>query len=150
MPALKDRIQDDMKTAMRAKDKARLAVIRLTLSAIKQKEIDEQITLDDNQVIAVLEKMVKQRRDSINQYESAKRQDLADIEKQEITVLQEYLPEQMGEDEVAAAVADIIASTGASSPKDMGKVMGAAKNRLQGQADMGLVSRLVKDKLNTL
>ena len=150
MPALKDRIQDDMKTAMRAKDKARLAVIRLTLSAINQKEIDEQITLDDNQVIAVLEKMVKQRRDSINQYESAKRQDLADIEKQEITVLQEYLPEQMGEAEVAAAVADIIASSGASSPKDMGKVMGAAKNRLQGQADMGLVSRLVKDKLNTL
>jgi uncharacterized protein YqeY len=147
MPTLKERIQEDMKNAMRAKEKERLATVRLILAAIKQKEVDERIELDDNQVLAVLEKMVKQRRDSIKQYEDANRQELADKEKEEITVLQEYLPEQMDSAELEAVVSEVIASTGAAGPQDMGKVMGALKPRIQGRADMGQASQLVKSKL---
>lgn len=150
MASLKERIQDDMKAAMRAKEKARLAVIRLTLAAIKQKEIDEQISLSDEQVLAVLEKMVKQRRDSIKQYEDAGRQELADQEQSEIVILQDYLPEQMDATEVEAIIAEIVANTGASGPQDMGKVMGALKPRIQGRADMGQASQLVKAKLSTV
>ncbi len=150
MPALKERIQDDMKTAMRAKDKARLGTVRLVLAAIKQKEVDEQISLNDEHVLAVLEKMVKQRRDSIKQYEDAKRQELANVEKAEIAVLQEYLPEQMDSAELEVIVAEIIASVGANGPQDMGKIMGALKPRIQGRADMGQASQLVKAKLSAL
>lgn len=150
MPGLKERLQDDMKQAMRAKDKARLATIRLALAAIKQKEVDEQITLDDTQVLAVLEKMVKQRRDSIRQYQDAGRQELADQEQQEITLLQEYLPEQMDAAELEAVIDEIIAASGASGPQDMGKVMGTLKPRIQGRADMGQASQLVKRKLSSV
>jgi len=150
MASLKERIQDDMKTAMRAKEKARLAVIRLILAAIKQREVDERITLDDDQVLAVLEKMVKQRRDSIKQYEDAGRQELADQEHAEIVILQEYLPEQMSSDEIEAIISEIIANTGAAGPQDMGKVMGALKPRIQGRADMGQASQLVKAKLSAV
>ncbi len=150
MPTLKERIQDDMKTAMRAKDKARLGTVRLVLAAIKQKEIDEQISLNNEHVLAVLEKMVKQRRDSIKQYEDAKRQELANVEKAEIAVLQEYLPEQMDSAELEVIVAEIIASVGANGPQDMGKIMGALKPRIQGRADMGQASQLVKAKLSAL
>lgn len=150
MPSLKDRIQDDMKSAMRAKDKARLGTIRLILAAIQQKEVDDQSTLNDDQVLTVLEKMVKQRRDSIKQYEDAGRQELADKEKEEITVIQEYLPEQMDAAELEAVVAEVIASVGASGPQDMGKVMGALKPRIQGRADMGQASQLVKTKLSSV
>ncbi|MFC1748329.1 GatB/YqeY domain-containing protein [Pseudomonadota bacterium] len=150
MSTLRDRIQEDMKSAMRAKDKARLAVIRLVLAAIKQKEVDERIKLEqDEQVLVILEKMVKQRRDSINQYESAKREDLAAIERQEVVILQEYMPVQMSTAEIEAEIAEIIAATGAAGPADMGKVMGAAKGKMQGLADMGQVSQLVKAKLST-
>jgi len=147
MPTLKERIQEDMKNAMRAKEKVRLATVRLILAAIKQKEVDERIELDDNQVLTVLEKMVKQRRDSIKQYEDAGRQELADKEKEEITVLQEYMPEQMDGTELEAVINEVIASTGAAGPQDMGKVMGALKPRIQGRADMGQASQLVKSKL---
>ena len=150
MATLKERIQNDMKNAMRAKEKARLATIRLVLAAIKQKEVDNQILLDDDQVLAVLEKMVKQRRDSIKQYEDADRQELADVEKAEITILQEYLPEQMDATELENIVAQIINSVSANGPQDMGKVMGALKPRIQGRADMGQASQLVKTKLSAL
>ena len=150
MTTLKERIQNDMKNAMRAKEKARLATIRLVLAAIKQKEVDNQILLDDDQVLAVLEKMVKQRRDSIKQYEDADRQELADVEKAEITILQEYLPEQMDATELENIVAQIINSVSANGPQDMGKVMGALKPRIQGRADMGQASQLVKTKLSAL
>ncbi len=150
MPTLKERIQDDMKNAMRAKEKMRLATIRLILAAVKQKEVDEQTSLDDEQVLGVLEKMVKQRRDSIKQYQNAGRQELADKEQEEIVILQEYLPEQMGSAELEAVVDEIIASSGASGPQDMGKVMGALKPRIQGRADMGQASRLVKSKLSSV
>jgi uncharacterized protein YqeY len=150
MASLKERIQDDMKTAMRAKEKARLAVIRMILAAIKQKEIDEQITLSDDQILAVLEKMVKQRRDSIKQYEDANRQELADQEQAEVVILQEYLPEQLGSDEIEAIISEIITDTGAAGPQDMGKVMGALKPRIQGRADMGQASQLVKAKLSAV
>lgn len=150
MPTLKERIQDDMKNAMRAKEKTRLATIRLILAAIKQKEVDEQTSLEDEQVLGVLEKMVKQRRDSIKQYENAGRQELADKEQEEIVILQEYLPEQMGSAELEAVVDEIIANTGASGPQDMGKIMGALKPRIQGRADMGQASRLVKSKLSSV
>ena len=148
MATLKDRIQDDMKNAMRAKEKARLATVRLILAAIKQKEVDERIELDDDQVLAVLEKMVKQRRDSIKQYEDAGRQELADVEQAEIVILQEYLPEQMDAAELEAVVAEVIASVGAAGPQDMGKVMGVLKPRIQGRADMGQASQIVKAKLS--
>jgi uncharacterized protein len=145
--ALKDRITDDMKTAMRSGAKERLATIRLALAAIKQREVDERITLDDTQVLAVLEKMIKQRREAIVQFESGKRADLVAKESAEITVLQAYLPEQMSEADLDALIAEAIRATGASSVKDMGKVMGFVKPKAQGRADMGAVSARIKQKL---
>ncbi len=144
---LKQRIQDDMKAAMKAGDKPRLAVIRLIMAAIKQREVDERVELNDEQVLAVLDKMVKQRRDSIKQYSDAGRDDLASAEQAEVEIIQTYLPEALGEDEIAAIVEQAIAETGASSMKDMGKVMGKVKPQVQGRADMGAVSALVKQKL---
>ncbi|HIP52471.1 MAG TPA: GatB/YqeY domain-containing protein [Chromatiales bacterium] len=144
---LKERIQDDMKTAMRGGDKRRLGVIRLVMAAIKQREVDERIELDDTQVLAVLDKMVKQRRESIAQYEKAGRDDLTEQEQYEISVLQDYLPEALSEEEIAAMVDEAIAQIGASSIRDMGKVMGQLKPKMQGRADMGTVSALVKQKL---
>ncbi|OGS99058.1 MAG: glutamyl-tRNA amidotransferase [Gallionellales bacterium RIFCSPLOWO2_12_FULL_59_22] len=146
--SLKQRITEDMKTAMRAKDAARLGAIRLLLAAMKQREVDERIELSDADVIAIIEKMNKQRRDSISQYEAAGRQDLADVEKFEMSVLADYMPQQMSEAEVAAAVAEAIAATGAAGPQDMGKVMGALKPKLAGRADMGKVSALIKAQLS--
>ncbi len=145
--SLKDRINDDMKSAMRSKDAPRLSALRLLLAAVKQREVDERIALGDAEVVAVIEKMLKQRRDSIAQYEQAGRQDLADVEKFEVGVLQGYMPQQMSEAEIEAAVADAVAKTGASGPQDMGKVMGALKPALVGRADMGQVSALVKARL---
>ena len=150
MSALKARITDDMKAAMRAKEKERLGVIRMALAAIKQREVDDKIELDDTQVTAVIEKMLKQRRDSIEQFESAGRTELADQEKFEVSVLQEYMPEALSEAEIAAAIDKAIADTGASSIKDMGKLMGTLKPQLQGRADMGAVSGLIKQKLAAL
>jgi uncharacterized protein YqeY len=145
--SLKARVTEDMKTAMKAKETARLGAIRLLLAAIKQKEVDERIELDDAQVIAVIEKMLKQRKDSIAQYEAAKRQDLADAEKAEVEVLSAYMPQAMGADEVAVIVARAIADSGAKAPADMGKVMALVKPQIAGRADMGEVSKLVKAKL---
>ena len=136
-----------MKTAMRAKDSARLGTVRLLLAAMKQKEVDERVELSDADVLGVIEKMLKQRRESIAQYEKAARQDLADQEKFEIGVLQAYLPQQMGEAEVAQAVAAALAESGASGVRDMGKVMAILKARLAGRADMGKVSALVRARL---
>jgi len=144
---LKPRLTDDMKSAMRAKDKERLGVIRLMLAAIKQIEVDERIELDDARVLAVLDKMVKQRRDSIQQFEAANRTDLADQEKFELALIQEYLPDALSDGEIEAMIADAISQTGASSPKEMGAVMGLLKPKMQGRADMGKVSKQVKDKL---
>jgi len=146
--SLKQQISEDMKTAMRAKDTARLGAIRLLLAAMKQREVDERIELTDADVIAIIEKMIKQRRDSISQFEAAGRQELADAEKFEITVLQSYMPRPMSEAEVAAAVAEAIASSGAKSPQEMGKVIALLKPKLAGRADMGRVSALVKAKLS--
>jgi uncharacterized protein len=145
--ALKDRITEDMKTAMRAGDKDRLATIRLALAAIKQREVDERITLDDTQVLAVLEKMIKQRREAVVQFEAGKRPDLVAKENAEIAVLKGYLPEQMSEAQLDALISAAIASTGATSIKDMGKVMAAVKPQAQGRADMGAVSARIKQKL---
>ena len=145
--SLKGRITEDMKAAMRAKDAARLSTIRLLLAALKQKEVDERVELTDSDVLSIVEKLVKQRRESIAQFESAGRNDLADKEKAEITVLAGYLPQQMSEAEVAEAVAAAIRESGAASPKDMGKVMGLLKSRLAGRTDMGKLSGLVKAKL---
>jgi len=144
---LKERISEDMKAAMRARDAARLSAVRLLLAAMKQKEVDERVELADADVLGIIEKMVKQRRESISQYEKAARQDLADQEKFEIGVLQAYLPQQMGEAEVAQAIATAVAESGASGVKDMGKVMAILKPKLAGRADMGKVSGLVKAKL---
>ncbi|MGH6885971.1 MAG: GatB/YqeY domain-containing protein [Geminicoccales bacterium] len=144
---LKERIQEDMKAAMRARDAARLSAIRLLLAALKQKEVDERLELSDADVLGVIEKMLKQRRESIAQYEKAARQDLADQEKFEIGVLGGYLPQQMGEAEIAQAVAAAVSEAGAAGVKDMGKVMALLKPRLAGRADMGRVSALVKAKL---
>jgi len=144
---LKDRINEDMKAAMRAREQERLGALRLLLAAIKQREIDERVTLEDLQLISVIDKMIKQRKDSISQYEKASRQDLADKEKYEISVLEAYLPQQMSQAEIDAAVAEAIASTGAKGAADMGKVMGVLKPKLAGRADMGKVSALVKSKL---
>lgn len=144
---LKQRIQDDMKAAMKAADKRRLGVIRLMLAAIKQREVDERIELDDTQVLAVLDKMVKQRRDSIEQYTKAEREDLAEQERYEVGVCREYMPEALSEDALIALVDQAVAATGAASMKDMGKVMGQIKPRVQGRADMGAVSRLVKQRI---
>ena len=145
--SLKARITEDMKAAMKAKEAAKLSAIRLLNAAIKQKEVDERIELDNAAVAAVIEKLVKQRKDSVTQYEAANRQDLADIEKAEIEILSAYLPEKMSSEEVAAAVAAAVAQTGASGPADMGKLMGVLKPQLAGKADMGLVSALVKKAL---
>ena len=144
---LKDRITEDMKTAMRAGEKERLATIRLALAAIKQREVDERITLDDAQVLAVLEKMIKQRREAITQFEAGKRPDLVAKESAEITVLQAYLPAQMSDADLDALIAEAIKATGAASVKDMGKVMGFVKPKAQGRADMGAVSVRIKQKL---
>ncbi len=144
---LKARITEDMKAAMRAKDSVKLGTIRLLLAAIKQKEVDERIELDDASVVAVLDKLVKQRKDAIAAYEQAQRQDLADQEKAELTLLETYLPERLDSAAIAAAVAAIVTAVGAQGPQDMGKVMGAAKAQLAGQADMGAVSAAVKAAL---
>ena len=146
--SLKQQITDDMKTAMRAKDAARLGAIRLLLAAIKQREVDERIELTDADVIAVIDKMLKQRRDSITQFEAAGRQELVDAEKFEVTVLQTYMPQAMDGAEVAAAIAEAIAASGAKSPQEMGKVIALLKPLLAGRADMGKVSALVKAHLS--
>ena len=146
--SLKLRINDDVKTAMRNKDRERLATLRLITAAIKQKEVDERIELNDEQVVSVLEKMIKQHKDSIEQYENAGRNELADKEKAELVVIQEYMPAQLSEDEINAAIDAAIAETGASEMKEMGKVMGVLKPKLAGQADMSQVSALVKAKLS--
>src|SRR5512146_1121224 len=135
--SLKQQISDDMKAAMRAKDTARLGAIRLLLASMKQREVDERIELSDADVVAIIEKMLKQRRDSISQYEAAGRQELADVEKFEMGVLQTYMPQQLSDAEINAAIEEVVAATGAAGPQDMGKVMGALKPRLAGRADMG-------------
>ena len=145
---LKQRIQDEMKAAMKGGDKARLGTIRLILSAIKQIEVDERIELDDSRVLAVLDKMVKQRRESASQYEQAGRDDLLQQENFEITVLQDFMPAALSDDEINTLIEEAISSSGASSIKDMGKVMGQLKSKLQGRADMGTVSDKIKARLN--
>ena len=147
--SLRDCITEDMKTALRARDGARLSAIRLLLAAIQQREVDERITLGDAEVVSVIEKMLKQRRDSIQQFEAAGRQDLADNEKFEVTVLQAYMPKAFNEIEVEAAVMEAIGASGAKSMQDMGKVMALLKPKLAGRADMAKVSALVKSKLGT-
>jgi len=148
--SLKSQITEDMKTAMKAGDKERLKAVRLMLAAIKQIEVDKRIELDDTAVLAVLTKMVKQRRDSIEQFEKGNREDLAEIERAEITVLKGYLPEQLGADELAAMVDEVIQASGAESIRDMGKVMGQIKAKAAGRADMGALSTIVKERLNAL
>jgi uncharacterized protein YqeY len=145
--SLKERIQEDVKDAMRAKDKPRLATIRLITAAIKQREVDERIELDDTQVLVVLDKMCKQRRESISQFEQAGRDDLAAQEKAELELIQQYLPEQLTEAEINELIDAVMQDTGAASMKDMGKVMGQLKPKLQGRADMGAVSALIKARL---
>jgi uncharacterized protein YqeY len=144
---LKTRINEDMKTAMKARETARLGAIRLLLAAIKQKEVDERVALDDAAVLSVIDKMLKQRRDSIAQYEAANRQDLADAEKFEVAVLTGYMPQALSEAEIAAAVAEAIAASGAAGMQDMGKVMAVLKPKLAGRADMAQVSARVKAAL---
>jgi uncharacterized protein YqeY len=146
--SLKDQITEDMKTAMRAKDSARLLTIRGLLAALKQKEVDERIELDDAAVIAIIDKLVKQRKESITQFTTAGRTDLVEKEAAELTVLEAYLPQRMSAEEIAAAVNKIVAELGASGPGDMGKVMGAVKAQLAGKADMGQVSAAVKQALS--
>ncbi len=146
--SLKDRITEDMKTAMRAKDAPRLLTIRGLLAALKQKEVDERIVLDDAAVIGIVDKLIKQRKDSISQFAAAARTDLVDKETAEMKVLEGYLPQRLSADEIAAAVAGIVAELGATGPGDMGKVMGAVKSRMAGKADMALVSAAVKQALN--
>ena len=150
MSSLKSQITEDMKSAMKAGEKDRLKVVRLILAAIKQVEVDKRIELDDSAVLAVLDKMVKQRRDSVEQFEKGNREDLAAIERAEIEVLETYLPEQLSADELAAMVDEVIAATGAESMRDMGKVMGQIKAKAAGRADMGAVSATVKERLNAL
>lgn len=145
--SLKAQISEDMKTAMRAKDSARLGAIRLLQAAIKQREVDERIELSDSDVIAAIEKMLKQRRDSIAAYESANRQDLADVEKFEVGVLQTYLPQQFSDDEISAILEKVVTETGAAGIKDMSKVMAAIKPLVVGRADMGKISGLIKARL---
>jgi uncharacterized protein YqeY len=146
--SLKERITEDMKAAMRAKDAERLSTIRLLLAACKQKEVDERVELDDAMVVGLVDKLIKQRKDSVTAFEQAGRTDLAAKEAAEITVLQDYLPARLGADEIAAEVARIVAEVGATGPGDMGKVMGAVKAQLAGKADMGLVSAAVKAALS--
>jgi uncharacterized protein YqeY len=145
--ALRDKLTEDIKTAMKARETERLNALRLLSAAVKQREVDERITLDDAAVVSVIEKMIKQRRDSISQYEKGQRQDLADKEKYEISVIEAYMPQQLSQAEVESIVAEAVASTGAKSAADMGKVMGVVKAKLAGKADMGKVSALVKAKL---
>jgi len=146
--SLKQRLQQDMKAAMRSKQGERLGAIRLIMAAIKQREVDERIELDDAQIIEVLSKMVKQRKDSLEQYQQAGRQDLADVESAELALLGEYLPPAMATDELAAIIDEVIAATGAESPRDMGKVMAQLKPRIQGRADMAVVSGMIKERLS--
>ena len=146
--ALKTRINDDVKTAMRSKDKQRLGTLRLLTAAIKQIEVDQRIELDNDQIIAVIEKMLKQRKDSIEQFEKAGRNELAEIEINEVAILKEFMPEQLSDAEVETLIDDAIATTGASAMKDMGKVMGILKPKLAGKADMGTVSGKIKAKLS--
>ncbi|ALG67613.1 GatB/YqeY domain-containing protein [Beggiatoa leptomitoformis] len=145
--SLKLRIQEDMKTAMRAQEKERLGTIRMLMAAIKQREVDERITLDDTQIVAVLDKMIKQRRDSFSQFSAAGRTDLADKESREIEVLQSYMPQALSEAELTALITAVIAETGATSIKDLGKVMGLLKPQVQGRADMSVVSTELKKRL---
>lgn len=145
---LKQQLTDDMKTAMKSGARHDLGVIRLMLAAIKQKEVDDRIELDDAQVLAILDKMVKQRRDSVSQFEAAAREDLALIEREEIIVIERYLPAKLDEAAISAAIDAAVGETGASGPADIGKLMAVLKPRLAGQADMGLVSRLVKQRLS--
>ena len=144
---LKAQIQEDMKAAMKGGDKVRLGVIRLIMAAIKQREVDERIDLNDEQILAVLDKMVKQRRDSIKQYSDAGRDDLARVEQAEVEIIQDYLPEALSEDDIDTIIEQAIRETGATSMQDMGKVMGKVKPQVQGRADMGAVSGRVKLKL---
>ncbi|MCS0582034.1 GatB/YqeY domain-containing protein [Massilia pinisoli] len=145
--SLKDQITDDMKAAMRAKDSERLSTIRLLIAEIKRKEVDERVEVDDAQVVAIVEKMIKQRKDSITQFENGGRQDLADKEKSELAVLSTYMPAGLSDEEVAAEVAAAVAASGAAGPQDMGKVMGILKPKLAGRADMTAVSAQVKKAL---
>jgi len=148
MSQLKKRIIDDMKLAMKAKDKQALKAVRMILEAIKQKEVDDRIELDDAQVLAVIQKMVKQRKDSISQFSDAGRTDLVEVEEDELVVINSYMPEQLSDEAVSVVVDKAITDSGADSMKDMGKLMGMLKGQLDGQANMGLVSRLIKDKLS--
>ena len=148
MSQLKQLITNDMKLAMKAKDKSALKAIRMILGAIKQKEIDDRIELNDSQVLAVIQKMVKQRKDSISQFADAGRTDLVEVEESELVIINNYMPEQLSDDEVDAAVTKAIADSGADSMKDMGKLMGILKVQLDGKADMGAVSQLIKAKLS--
>ena len=148
MSKLKQLITDDMKLAMKAQDKPALKAIRMILGAIKQREIDERIELDDNQVMAVIQKMVKQRKDSISQFSDAGRTDLVEVEEAELLIINNYMPEQLSDDEIEEAVVKAISDTGADSMKDMGKLMGILKGQLDGKADMGQVSQLIKSKLS--
>ncbi len=145
--SLKQRFTDDMKTAMKAGEKERLGTIRLVNAAIKQKEVDERIELNDAHVLAILEKMMKQRKDSVSQYEAANREDLAAVERAEMAIIEQYLPAKLGEAEIRAAIEAAVAEVGATGPADMGKVMGVIKPKLAGQADMGEVSKLIKQRL---
>lgn len=145
--SLKLQLTEDMKAAMKAGDKHKLSVIRLIKAEIQRREVDERVELDDTAVIAVLDKMVKQRKDSISQYEAANREDLAQIERDEMVVIERYLPAKMGEADIIAAIQAAVAETGATSPADIGKLMGALKPKVAGKADMGLVSKLVKQQL---
>jgi uncharacterized protein YqeY len=146
--AIKQKIQEDMKSAMRSQEKDRLSTIRLVLAAIKQREVDERIELSDEQVLAVLDKMVKQRRESVTQFEAAHRSDLVDKETAEIRVIQSWLPAQLSANEIDALISETIRETGASSARDMGKVMGVLKPKIQGRADVGAVSNKVKEHLS--
>jgi len=148
MSQLKQLITDDMKLALKAQDKSALKAIRMILGAIKQKEIDERIELNDGQVMSVIQKMVKQRKDSISQFSEAGRTDLVEVEEEELSIINNYMPKQLSESEIEAAVIKAISETGANSMKDMGKLMGILKGQLDGQADMGQVSQLIKSKLS--
>ena len=149
MAEIKSRINEDVKAAMRSKDKERLGALRLIQAAFKQKEVDERIELNDEQTLAILDKMAKQHRDSISQFKEANRDDLIEIEQKELDIIEEYLPAQLSEDEINTFIEDAISKTGADSIKDMGKVMGILKGQLQGRADMGKVSGLIKARLNS-
>ena len=148
MSELKQQITNDMKLAMKAKDKPALKAVRMILGAIKQKEIDDRIELNDTQVLVVIQKMVKQRKDSISQFSDAGRIDLVEVEESELAIINNYMPKQFTEDEVDAAVTKVIVDSGADSMKDMGRLMGILKSQIDGKADMGLVSQLIKSKLS--